>query len=101
MSDPRIPTRDAGLRRLSHLTGWIAAAALAGAGAIAVALAGTQHQATATPSDPSVSAPVGGGQIGEDPGQSQQGGLQGGLQAPLSPPLPATGGGGGPVSGGS
>lgn len=97
MSDPRIPARDAGLRRLSHLTGWVAAAAIAGAGVIAVVLAGAQDPATPATSDPSVSAVVGGGQIGEDPGQSQQGGLQ----APLSPPLPATSGGGGPVSGGS
>ena len=97
MSDPRIPARDAGLRRLSHLTGWIAAAAIAGAGAIAVVLAGSQQASTATTSDPTVSAPAGGSQVGEDPGRSQQGGLQ----APLTPPLPAAGGGSGPVSGGS
>jgi hypothetical protein len=97
MSDPRIPARDAGLRRLSHLTGWIGGAAIAGAGVIAIVLAGAQHHATAITSDPSVIAPVGGSQVGEDPGQSQQGGLQ----APLTPPLPAAGGGSGPVSGGS
>ncbi len=98
MSDPRIHARDVGLRRLSRLTGWIGAAAIAGGGAIAIVLAGTQHASTATTSNPPVSAPVGGSQVGQDPGEPSQ---QGGLQAPLTPPLPASGGMGGPVSGGS
>jgi hypothetical protein len=99
--DPRLQARDRGLRRLSSLTGWIAAGSLAIAGTIAVALGATHHQPAATSTTVTggsgANAPADGSQIGaQDPTTGFPG-----LQPPVSAPQPGFGGGGGIVSGGS
>lgn len=96
MTDPH--TRDAGLRRITSITGWVAAAAVSGAALVSVGVARADANSnanaseTTTTTDPRVSqaAP-------NDPWTPTYGG---GIQPPVNPPAQGLGGGTA-VSGGS
>lgn len=97
MPTPR--ARDAGLRRITSITGWVAAAAVSAAAliSIGVARASSTTTSTSTTSGTGVTDP---GFTGVEPGDpwGTTGGA--GLQPPANPPAQGIGGGQA-VSGGS
>jgi hypothetical protein len=94
MPTPR--ARDAGLRRITSITGWVAAAAVSAAALISVGLArttasaGAKSTTSATTADPGFTDPGFTGTGSNAPWGSTGGA---GLQPPVNPPTQGLGGG--------
>lgn len=103
MPTPR--ARDEGLRRITSITGWVAAAAVSAAALISIGVARASTNATSTATnptgtgvtDPGVTDP---GFTGTEPDEPWGATGSAGLQPPVNPPTQGIGGGQA-VSGGS
>lgn len=95
-------SRDAGLRRITSITGWVAAAAISGAVVISLGIARASEQGAGSTSTANPGADLGSnpGFPETDPGAPLTSTGGSGLQPPLTPPAQGLGSGQA-VSGGS